>query len=500
MIFEITYSLLFALAVLLILRYSKFAKIEGLSSWDLSIAFAIKCIASLIFIYIFTWHYGKGVLFSDSIFYLNDAKILNSVFYSYPLDYFKLLTGVGETDELILKHLSNTEMWSRPLNFLNNDTKNIIRINSIIGFFSFNVNYVHFLIFDLFSLVGIVLIFNYFKGKIKLNSRLFFYVLIFFPSMLFWSSGVLKEPLLIFSIGIFFRSISIKNEKVMLKVTLLILSIYLLFSFKAYVLLCLIIPFIFYFLSIFLFKKQSFFVILVAILGVFVFILYSFPKLNKQFINHISIKQFDFNNISQGGYYFKTDNSRISYYINYKDINKINTFSDTLYLYDDVEIFSFSKNLNQKLTSKIHHKNTKITVSKRAVFLKSNSYIKSTLIKSSYLQLVKNIPHALINSLFRPLPTDTRTKFNIPQFLETCVLFGFLIFSIIKRRKFERKELTLMISLVLFILSLSLIIGWTTTVIGAIVRYRIPVYLAIIILSFIIYNPPEKWKNKEITS
>jgi hypothetical protein len=500
MVFEITYSLLFALAVFLILRFTRFGRIEGLSKWDLSIAFAIKCIASLIFIYIFTWHYGEGVLYSDSFFYIMDSKILNAVFYNDLGDFLKLFSGIGETEELILEHLSATEMWSRPFNFLNEDTKNIIRLNSIISFFSFNVNFIHFIIFDLFALAGIVMIFNYFKKLITVNPKILFYALVLFPSMLFWGSGVLKEPLLIFAIGLFFSVISFCSNQRTKKIILLLISIYLLLSFKAYVALCFILPICFYYFANYLFKKYS--IILIMISG-FLLIATSVLILKKPrefIVNYISVKQFDFENITRGGIYILDRSNSHQFCIKPSDFGNVTFVADSFYFTKNTDVLYFNRSTKNYLKSTTFKADSLKFYKMDSKWVLSNSYLKTTLIKGSFKQLLKNIPQALINALFRPFPTDTRTKFNIPQFLETVFVFGFLIVSFYKRKRLTRQEKSLVISLLIFVVSLSLIIGWTTTVAGAIVRYRIPVYLALIILSFIIYNPSEKWKKKEITS
>jgi hypothetical protein len=499
MVFEITYSILFALVVFLILRYSKIGQIDGLNRWDLSIAFAIKSMASLFFIYIFTWYYGEGVLFSDASFYIIDGKILNTVFYNDFGDFLKLLTGIGENDVLIQKHLSLTEMWSRPYNFFNNDTKNLVRINSLIHFFSFGTNYIHFIIFNLFTLFGITQIYLFFKKYISVNPRFFFFTLILFPSLLFWGSGVLKEPLLVFSIGLFLSVISLKTDS-FFKALLILISVYVLFNFKAYVVLSFILPFVLFLVCYVLFKKKSILFGLVITLSIATLLFFILPKQRQIIVNHISNKQFDFNNMGQGGFYFKKEGDSKSYYVLAKDSYKIKTEGDSIYFRQNLKIFSFNGSLKNKISPEYFKKDSKYKLRIAQGLAPSNSHIQTTLILSSTKQLIKNIPEALVNSLFRPFPTDSRTKFNIPHFLEVLSVFGFLILSIIFRKKLSRNEKYLVASLVLFSITLSLIVGWSTTIVGAIVRYRIPVYLALIILSFILFKPSEKWKNKEITS
>jgi hypothetical protein len=43
--------------------------------------------------------------------------------------------------------------------------------------------------------------------------------------------------------------------------------------------------------------------------------------------------------------------------------------------------------------------------------------------------------------------------------------------------------------LLVFSLILTLLIGWTTPVIGAIIRYKVPVQLAMMLVTLILFNP-----------
>ncbi len=499
MSFEITYSIIFVLLIFLVLRFSRLGKIVGLNNQDLAFAFLLKSVASLIFIYIFTWHYGEGVLVFDSNSYIADGKILNSVFYSDPIDYLKLLTGIGENEALIQEHLHRTSMWSRPFNFLNNDTKNVIRINSIIHFFSFDTIYVHFLTFNLIALFGITQIYLFFKKFIVIEPRIFFFALILFPSLLFWGSAVLKEGLLILSIGLFLRALSINILKPV-KLIFIVITLYIMLSFKAYVVLSLFIPFVFLIQSNYFLKNKAIGLSLLSTCSIVVFTLVFFPAQRQSIVNHISNKQFDFDNMGRGGYFFKKEDRENSYYILAENKGNFARKNDSLFLLKDTKIYCFNGKLKNEINAQVYPKDTGFLVTREQNLNPSNSYITTDLIFSSQLKLIKNIPQALINALFRPFPTDSRTKFNLIQFAETTLIFGLLIIAVIKRKKLVRNEKSLLIALLIFVVSLSLIVGWTTTIAGAIVRYRIPIYLAILIATFILYNPKEKWKNKEIIS
>ena len=129
---------------------------------------------------------------------------MQNVFYNSPINYFKLLTGIGETKEIIESNILGTSIWSQPNSVIHDDAKNIIQINSLIHFFSFEMIFIHFIIFNIFSAFGIIQIYLYFKKFIKINHRFFLATLVLLPSFLFWGSGVLKEPMVILLMVYFF--------------------------------------------------------------------------------------------------------------------------------------------------------------------------------------------------------------------------------------------------------------------------------------------------------
>jgi hypothetical protein len=124
------------------------------------------------------------------------------------------------------------------------------------------------------------------------------------------------------------------------------------------------------------------------------------------------------------------------------------------------------------------------------------SYIKTTPINKSIFQLIKNIPEALVNSYARPFPKDPGSSLRFPAMFEVWILSFLLLFSFLNRRSLNKDQMGMIISLFIFTISLLLIIGWTTPVIGAIFRYRFPAQLALAIVAFILINPEKFIKKK----
>jgi hypothetical protein len=166
---------------------------------------------------------------------------------------------------------------------------------------------------------------------------------------------------------------------------------------------------------------------------------------------------------------------------------------------EDVEIFYFNGKLKNKITSKIYKKNTVLTFKRSIKLVSANSHVKTKLILSSTKQLIKNIPESLTNSVIRPWPTDPGSKLKIISFLESILLFGFLIYAIWNRRKLNENEKLIVFGLITFACLLFLLIGWTTPVLGAVARYRFPAQLALFIVGFILLQS-SKFKLWKCTS
>ena len=102
------------------------------------------------------------------------------------------------------------------------------------------------------------------------------------------------------------------------------------------------------------------------------------------------------------------------------------------------------------------------------------------------MQLLKNVPEALFNVLIRPIPGDPGSWLKYPAIAENFLLYGLLIFLGFNLRYADQKQTALILGIFAFGITLSLLIGWVTPVLGAINRYRTPVILGIGIILLIL--------------
>jgi hypothetical protein len=98
-------------------------------------------------------------------------------------------------------------------------------------------------------------------------------------------------------------------------------------------------------------------------------------------------------------------------------------------------------------------------------------------------------PEALINTLFRPFPTDAGGILKYLAFFSNLLFISFVIFAIIKRKSLIDEQKYWVTYLLLAAFVILLFIGWTTPIVGAIVRYKIAAEILLIIAFSILLKP-----------
>lgn len=460
-------------------------KTEGLSRTNLLIGWGVKLLFGILFMIIHTKIYGIGEITVDWEEYMDDSVTLNGVAYQSFGDYMQFLFGTN-SESAVQQYLAHTNHWSAGDLDLMNDSRNVLRINSLIVFLSKGNVYIHILFFSFFSFIALREIFLAFKDRVFYDKRWFWFALFLFPTLSFWTSTVLKEPLMILGLAFllngFFGNLNWKS-----RLWRISLGFGLMLAFKPYVLGCLLLSVPVFLLGKFVFKKH---VILapVTVLVALVIVFASFSNFRSGITHRLTRMQFDFMNVGRGGihayadscyYYFRTDQ--------YQDLNFMK--DGNLQVKKDV--------IAKKVTFGMSYPFEDIALKPsdgpwRIDFIgtECGSYIELTAINNDFGQLIKNVPEALTNAAFRPTFWDPGGALRIINFLETIGLFGLLFFGFWYNRKYRTTEEK---NIILFLLSFSTIllvlIGWTTPVLGAIVRYRLPAYLALFLIAFIGSRP-----------
>lgn len=153
-----------------------------------------------------------------------------------------MLIASDDSEEL-MPYLSKMNNWfPAERTSLYNDNRTVIRINAFLRLFSFGNYYTHLLFFLMFAFYGLTFIYKAFHRYLPGKKKLLFYIIFLTPSLLCWSSGILKEAPLFLAIGITMNILNkIFNKRtVWMHYLVLALCFLFLFHLKFYVALLLI--------------------------------------------------------------------------------------------------------------------------------------------------------------------------------------------------------------------------------------------------------------------
>ena len=440
--------------------------------------FILKLFTSLFFLYIYTYHYGGGELTADAGRFFQEAKILHNVFYENTQAYFSLMTNIGQDQALINEYLEATSHWNASERYLPNDSRNVIRINSVLLFLSKGSIVVHFFIFSFLTFLGGIDLYQFLKKHSRLSPIIILGLLTIFPSVAFWSSSIIKEPLMLLGFCLLIRGVfdrmSWKSH-----VWRILLGTILMLMFKPYILFCFLPFMVYFFLSKYIFPRS----LIKSTLTIFLFglvLLLSSEKLN-HLVHVISKQQEDFINVRDGGLYL-IDGEEHFHYIYYTNRSKFEIKDGYATLLEPTGSYYMKKSENFNRTPvKLNEVGKTWKVGHN--LQEAGSGIAITPIQDDIFTMIKIIPEVLLNTTIRPYPLDPGSWLKYLAFVENIFLVLLLINGFfISPRAISVREKRIVFSFLFFALLISIIVGWTTPVLGAIVRYKVPATLAFIIV------------------
>jgi hypothetical protein len=193
----------YLLFLLFIIGRVSFIKNSGFKIQSLQFAFLIKVACGLAVYLIYAFYYGNRIE-SDTFKYFDDSYYLYEALYHKPMDFFKMLFGINcEGAYFDSNYYDKMNNWYRVYeNTLYNDNRLIIRVNALLRIFSFGNYHVHSVILNFISFIGSVGLAQFFLHFVQSKWKVYLAVFMV-PSVIFWSSGILKESLLLFAMGMF---------------------------------------------------------------------------------------------------------------------------------------------------------------------------------------------------------------------------------------------------------------------------------------------------------
>ncbi|PCI94102.1 MAG: hypothetical protein COB15_15015 [Flavobacteriales bacterium] len=398
------------------------------NSWFI-IIFGIKIIVSILLTAIYSEYYDNRDK-SDIFKYFDDSMAIFEAIKTNPIDYIKMILGLDfDHKYFTVNYYQYMYHWTRPYSSdLISDSHIIIRFNAFVRLFSFGHFQVHNVFINFVSLIGLTAFYKAFKPFLANKEKVLFYAVFLLPSILFWGSGLLKESIIFFALGLlichFFK---ITKQFTVLHLLITLTCIMLLIYTKLYLLVALSIPMLGYLINRYLnFKKPAYgyiistslFIIAVNVSPLIV------PQLN--FITQISNKQQAFS----------------------KYISSVPTNSGFLI---------------PELTNGV--------------------------------SILLAIPNALLNTVIRPFLWECNSIFVYFSALENIIILCCIVIAFVFRKKMNEIQKNIFYFNTIFVFVLFCIIGLTTPVFGAIMRYKIP-GLILLLISLLLLVDLDKIKDK----
>lgn len=190
---------------------------------------------------IYQFYYGGGDTFAYSS---HGASHIYDAFQSNFSIGFKLLTANGELDPSTYKYASRIWMYRDPSSYF------IVRIAAVFGLLTFNTYSSIALLFAFFSFWGLWLMYQMFYKIYPELKRHFAIAIFFIPTVFFWGSGILKDTVTLGAVGFMvysFMQIFFERRNIVINALILLLSVYVIYSVKLYILLSLAPVLIFWF-------------------------------------------------------------------------------------------------------------------------------------------------------------------------------------------------------------------------------------------------------------
>jgi len=188
-----------ALSVYIVSKHSFFTKSRIPASW-IKTGLIIKLIAATSLWWIYSQHYTNRNE-ADTFRYFDDSKVLFEVLKESPTDYLRMLTGIRADDPELSGYYNEMNYWYDAYSPIN-DNRAIIRLQAFMRLFSLGSYHVHMTIVCFLSLIGVV---AFARGIGRFHpdaEKTIFALYILIPSTCFWGSGLMKDSLAVFALGI----------------------------------------------------------------------------------------------------------------------------------------------------------------------------------------------------------------------------------------------------------------------------------------------------------
>lgn len=422
-------GVLLAIAYSALLMYAMrripfYAEVPGLPTRWVAGLFLLRVGAGTLLTAVYTHIYPERAM-ADVFKYYDDSAHMYKALSEAPMDYLRMVFGIGNDNAYFHeRYYAQMNNWVRHFESnLYNDAHTIIRFNAVVRTVSFGEFHVHTVVTAFLSLTGLLGIYRAFVQALPGMERLLAAVVFLVPSVLFWASGVIKESLLFFGIGmlIYQLHLALNGRPGLWGILLLLFNLVMLFFLKFYVLVSLL-PAI---LLLWWARKRQ------------------WPPLWAKALVVPGL--------------LATIGLNLHHLLPGWDILGILTMKQR----DFVGL---------------------------ALKVGSGSFVMPELLLPDPWLFAEQVPYALFIALLGPLVYVGGGVLGMVSAVENAMLLLFLVVCVVHRRPWRSVDRPLLLSIMLYVLLLAMVIGWTTPVMGAVVRYRTPLLPFLLIAGLLILD------------
>lgn len=195
-------------------------------------ALTVKIIGALSLGFIYQFYYSGGDTYN---YHTHGSRHVWEAFFDSPEKGIKLFFSNGQDETGIYKYSSRIPFFRDASSFT------VIRISSFFDLITFSAYSATAVLFGVVSFIGGWMLFLTFYKDRKHLAGLIALSTLFIPSVFFWGSGLLKDTITLSFLGIatyFIWEIVSEKKFNFMHVVLMLLSLYVIYSIKKYILLC----------------------------------------------------------------------------------------------------------------------------------------------------------------------------------------------------------------------------------------------------------------------
>jgi len=195
-------------------------------------ALTFKIIGAISLGFLYQFYYGGGDTFN---FHTNGSRHIWEAFSESPILGLKLLFSTGDLSGEIFHYASRITFYSEPSSFF------IVRLAALFDLITFSCYTATATLFAVLSFCGMWAFFVTFYKQAPHLHRWIALAILFIPSVIFWGSGIMKDTVTLACLGFLtasIYSIFISRNYSFWDFILLVISAWVIFSVKKYILLC----------------------------------------------------------------------------------------------------------------------------------------------------------------------------------------------------------------------------------------------------------------------